>query len=135
MVSDGKDAYTIILSNESITIPCKTDGSFASGIFDSPYKYYTNVSVYRGATKLPLSLTNGWGLELPSGSFNLLPSQVGTDTWKIQIYRYNGENSEVSGSNIIRIRIYTGVYNVPTYTFDKIFSVSKAYPGPLLDWV
>ena len=127
MVSDGKDAYTIILSNEAVTVPCQADGSFSSGIFSSPYKYYTNINVYRGSTKLPLSNTNGWGLEFPSGGLvTMIPTQMDAYTWRANVTGFTGASTVMSGEGLIRISIYTGVYNVATYVFDKSLSLSKA---------
>ena len=127
MVSDGKDAYTIILSNEALTVPCQADGSFVSGIFSSPYKYYTNINVYRGSTKLPLSNTNGWGLEFPSGGLvTMIPTQMDAYTWRANVIGFTGASTVMSGEGLIRISIYTGVYNVATYVFDKSLSLSKA---------
>jgi hypothetical protein len=62
MVRDGSDAYTVVLSNESMTIPCSADGSFPTGTFDPPYKYYTNLTVYKGKTKLEKNVAYGYGL-------------------------------------------------------------------------
>lgn len=127
MVSDGKDAYTIILSNEAVTVPCQADGSFTSGIFSSPYKYYTNINVYRGSTKLPLSNTNGWGLEFPSGGLiTMIPTQIDSYTWRANVTGFTGASTVMSGEGLIKINIYTGVYNVATYSFNKSLSLSKA---------
>ena len=40
-VKNGEDSYSVLLSNEAMTVPCLPDGSFPSNIFDSPYKYQT----------------------------------------------------------------------------------------------
>ncbi len=54
MVRDGKDSYTIVLSNEAFTVPCESNGKFSSTTFSSPYKYYTNINIYRGTSMSPL---------------------------------------------------------------------------------
>ena len=100
------------------------------------YKYYTNINVYRGSTKLPLSNTNGWGLEFPSGGLvTMIPTQIDSYTWRANVIGFTGSSTVMSGEGLIRISIYTGVYNVATYVFDKSLSLSKAQQGPLLDWI
>ena len=127
MVRDGKDSYTIVLSNEALTVPCLADGSFVSGIFSSPYKYYTDINVYRGTTKLLLSNTNGWGMEFPSGRLvTIIPTQIDSYTWRVNVTGFTGASTVMGGEGLIRIYIYTGVYNVPTYSFNKSLSLSKA---------
>lgn len=123
----GKDAYTIVLSNEALTVPCQADGSFVSGIFLSPYKYYTDINVYRGATKLPLSNTSGWSMEFPSGGLvTMIPTQIDSYTWRANVTGFTGASTVMSGEGLIKINIYTGVYNVATYSFNKSLSLSKA---------
>lgn len=60
MVRDGKDSYTIVLSNEAFTVPCESNGKISSTTFSSPYKYSTNVNVYRGTSILPYSGTGNY---------------------------------------------------------------------------
>jgi len=136
----GQDAFTVILSNEAMTVPAMYSGAFPANIF-SDYDYSSNVVVYRGSTKLNYAATSGYSytVGLLTGSrFSTTISTSGTEC-KIRI---NNITQDLSGGLYIPDYMVANFYvsilynNVATGTaFTKTIAVSKAKQGPLLDWI
>ena len=136
----GQDAFTVILSNEAMTVPAMYSGAFPANIF-SDYDYSSNVIVYRGSTKLNYAATSGYSytVSLLAGSrFSTTTSTSGTEC-KIRI---NNITQDLSGGLYIPDYMVANFYvsilynNVATGTaFTKTIAVSKAKQGPLLDWI
>lgn len=136
----GADAFTVIMSNEAMTVPAMYSGAFPANIF-SDYDYSSNVIVYRGSTKLNYAATSGYSytVSLLTGSrFSTTISSSGTEC-KIRI---NNITQDLSGGLYIPDYMVANFYvsilynNVATGTaFTKTIAVSKAKQGPLLDWI
>ena len=119
MVRDGKDSYTIVLSNEAFTVPCESDGKFSAITFNQPYKYYTNINVYKGTTMLPYSgIGNYFQVEFPTGGQLILSQSQLADgqTIRVNVAGYTGADLDKSGIGLIRIKAY---FNSVLSTFNK----------------
>lgn len=104
----GEDTYSILLSNESSSIPADKDGNV-----DNAYEEVTTVSVYRGSVKL----TSGYTITT-SSSVNCLEKSIIGDIVTINSFT-DGQNN---GSIDIDVNITAPNIDI-TRTF--VFSVSK----------
>lgn len=138
--ADGQDAFTVILSNESMTVPAMYSGAFPANIF-SDYDYSSNVIVYKGATKLNYASTSGYSYAVSLLTGSRFSTTISTSETECKI-RIDNITQDLSGG------IYTPDYMVANFyisilydnvatgvAFTKTIAVSKAKQGPLLDWI
>ena len=104
--ADGKDAYSVILTNEAHIFPCETDGSISSVISTT-----TEVKVYKGTTQLTPTIGT-----LPTVN-GLTLTKNGTT---ITVQANTGKSLASSGSFSIPI-------TVDGINFFKTFSWSKSF--------
>ena len=69
----GEDGYSIILTNESHSFPCESDGSFLSDV-----STYSQIIVYKGQEER-MGLVNIGDIDVPSGMSIKIISQVKVD--------------------------------------------------------
>lgn len=104
----GKDAYTVILTNETHTFPASSTGNIASAISTT-----SDVIVYKGATSVTPTIGN---ITNPSG---MTITKSGT---RLTFQANAGTSLANTGSVTIPV-------TVDGHTFNKVFSWSKAKEG------
>lgn len=142
---NGNDAYTIILSNESMSIPALNNGMFPSNVFEVQ-TFETGITVYKGSTKLTYGAITGDSYSIsviPGSRFTM--SEPYVDINSNPFIKINDISQDVNNGiyipdsmsvnlliNIIKNNVNTGT------SFIKTLSVSKAKvgpEGPMLDWI
>lgn len=106
----GKDAYTVILTNETHTFPASSTGNIASAISTT-----SDVVAYKGATSVTPTIGN---ITNPSG-MTITKSGSGT---RLTFQANAGTSLTNTGSVTIPV-------TVDGHTFSKVFSWSKAKEG------
>ena len=106
----GKDAYTVILTNETHTFPASSTGNIASAISTT-----SDVVAYKGATSVTPTIGN---ITNPSG---MTITKSGTGT-RLTFQANAGTSLTNTGSVTIPV-------TVDGHTFSKVFSWSKAKEG------
>ena len=136
----GEDGYSIILTNESHSFPCESDGSFLSDV-----STYSQIIVYKGQEER-MGLVNIGDIDVPSGmSIKIIENESNAylidertnsivDELEINITSEGGLWIEFTAlSNVDNFLSDTGSVTIPItvddITFYKVFSWSKAKKG------
>ena len=136
----GEDGYSIILTNESHSFPCESDGSFLSDV-----STYSQIIVYKGQEER-MGLVNIGDIDVPSGmSIKIIENESNAylidertnsivDELEINITSEGGLWIEFTAlSSVDNFLSDTGSVTIPItvddITFYKVFSWSKAKKG------
>lgn len=109
--SSGKDAYSVVLTNETQVVACNSDGSLKAGELD---RAITDIQVYRGNTLLTWNVD--WVIDetiFTGAYFSAYMSSI-----KLSYF----ENGSISGTCEIGIMIGT-IYIYKTFSVTKVIDV------------
>ena len=122
-IQSGKDAYTVILTNDNHSLPTSS-----TGVVDYANSG-TEIIVYKGTTKL----TGVFGTSPATGQYSVTPSVVsGAITIGVETINAEGNttiaNHSSAGTTPVRINYLIGIGGT-SITFDKYQSLSKTIDG------
>ena len=107
--SNGADAYTVTLTNESHTVVCENNGTPSTGELD---KAFTDVVVYKGTnTVTNFTIAKGDGADAPSGC----TISIDNTAKRVNVTGLTADSAKA-----------TLVITVDGKTFKKVFTITKS---------
>ena len=107
--SNGADAYTVTLTNESHTVVCENNGTPSTGELD---KAFTDVVVYKGTnTVTNFTIAKGDGADAPSGC----TISIDNTAKRVKVTGLTADSAKA-----------TLVITVDGKTFKKVFTITKS---------
>lgn len=107
--ADGKDAYTVTLTNESHTVVCENNGTPSTGELA---KAFTDIVVYKGTSAVTnFTVAKGTGADAPSGC----DVSIDSTTKRVTVTSLSADSAKA-----------TLIVTVDGKEFKKIFSITKS---------
>ncbi len=107
--SNGSDAYTVTLTNESHTVVCENNGTPSTGELE---KAFTDIVVYKGTnTVTNFTVAVGTGADVPVGC----TLSIDNATKRVKIATLTADSAQA-----------TLIITVDGKTFKKVFSITKS---------